>query len=254
MKQSSTTNDDLQKAIDDITKSTKTDPVFSDPVAAPSSIPEGDTGELDEAVGPFPAPESEPVTPPTTENQFAETVPPEAMMPTDPNLTATFDTQGSMPPMPNPNEIPLPPSNSPIMPQPMLGPTPEPMVPPALEPIPEPIAPIPEPMPEPMPTITPEPADDTFATPNFGFPESAASTADTLGVREVKEAALRDLIPLLSHLDMNPSQKFNIYRHIFEDLRDYTVLDSAYRAATEISDDKERAEALLYLVEAIDKM
>ena len=53
---------------------------------------------------------------------------------------------------------------------------------------------------------------------------------------------------------MSPSQKFNLYRNIFEDLKDYTVLERAYRAASEIPEEKERAEALLYLVESIDKM
>ena len=37
-------DNDLQKAIDDIANTTSVDPVFSDPVAAPSSVPEGDTG------------------------------------------------------------------------------------------------------------------------------------------------------------------------------------------------------------------
>ena len=54
MDQNQTVDNDLQKAIDDITNTTNTDPVFSDPVAAPSSIPEGDTGELSAPVGPFP--------------------------------------------------------------------------------------------------------------------------------------------------------------------------------------------------------
>ena len=53
---------------------------------------------------------------------------------------------------------------------------------------------------------------------------------------------------------MDPTQKFNIYRNIFEDLKDYTVIEPAYQAAREIPDEKERAEALLYLVESIDKM
>ena len=51
-----TVDNDLQKAIDDITNNTNQDPVFADPVAAPSTIPEGDTGELASPVGPFPAP------------------------------------------------------------------------------------------------------------------------------------------------------------------------------------------------------
>ena len=53
---------------------------------------------------------------------------------------------------------------------------------------------------------------------------------------------------------MTPSQKFNICRNIFEDLHDYAILDQAYHAATEITNEAERAEALLYLVESIDKM
>ena len=60
MDQNQTVDNDLQKAIDDITNTTSADPVFSDPVAAPSSVPEGDTGELSEPVGPFPEPEEEP--------------------------------------------------------------------------------------------------------------------------------------------------------------------------------------------------
>ena len=55
-------DNDLQKAIDDITNTTNIDPVFSDPVAAPSSVPEGDTGELGEPVGPFPEPKVATVT------------------------------------------------------------------------------------------------------------------------------------------------------------------------------------------------
>ena len=45
-----------------------------------------------------------------------------------------------------------------------------------------------------------------------------------------------------------------IYRDIFDDLKDYTILEPAYRAAREIPDEVARAEALLYLVQSIDKM
>lgn len=182
MNQNQTTVDnDLQKAIDDITNTTEIDPVFSDPVAAPSSVPEGDTGELGEPVGPFPEPKVE-------------------------------------------------------------------MVPPA----PEPIAPL-ESMNIPelkVPSIAPpEPTSESASEEK---PETTTPTG--LNVRQIKEAALRDLLPLLDHLDMTPSQKFHLYRDIFENLRDYTVLESAYHAASEIPDERERAEALLYLIESIDKM
>ncbi|MBQ3296838.1 hypothetical protein IJH01_01770 [Candidatus Saccharibacteria bacterium] len=193
------TNNDLQKAIDDITNTTNVDPVFSDPVAAPSSIPEGDTGELGEPVGPFPEPKVEIPAPA-----------PEPMAPLDP---VNLPDLGTPAPAPMPGVMP----NTPIEPPMPETPAPEP---------------IPASAPDPMPSISTE----------------------NLNMHQVKEAALRDLVPLLDRLDMSPSQKFNLYRNIFEDLKDYTVLERAYRAASEIPDETERAEALLYLVESIDKM
>ena len=171
-------DNDLQKAIDDITNTTSTDPVFSDPVAAPSSVPEGDTGELGEPVGPFPEPKIE-----------------------------------------------------------IAPPAPEPIAPlEALSDIPELSTPEPEPAPAPTPAPAPAPESQTLST------------------AEVKKAALRDLVPLLGKISMDPLQKFTIYRDIFENLKDYTILDPAYHVARDISDETKRAEALLYLVESINKM
>lgn len=154
-------DNDLQKAIDDITNTTNQDPVFADPVAAPSSIPEGDTGELAESVGPFPAPE--PITPP----------------------------------------VPAP--EIPAMPEPAIS-------------------------------------------------ETMTSVPTGLNMREVKDAALRDLAPLVSKIGLSASQRFQLYRTMFENLRDYTVIEAAYQAAKEIPDERERGEALLYLINSIDKM
>ncbi len=200
MDQNQTTVDnDLQKAIDDITNTTNIDPVFSDPVAAPSSVPEGDTGELDEPVGPFPEPKVEMVTPG-----------PEPIAP----LESMNIPELNIPEAPSENTAPV------------ETPAPEPVLPPA--PAPEP-APIME-----KPEIEPLP--------------------QSLNTSEVKKAALRDLVPLLDKVNMDVTQKFNIYKDIFDDLKDYTILEPAYRVAREIPDETKRAEALLYLVESIDKM
>ena len=200
MDQNQTVDNDLQKATDDITNTTNGDPVFSDPVAAPSSVPEGDTGELGESVGPFPAPQVE-VVPPA----------PEPMAPLE-----------SMN-IPELNNLELPP-------QPAAT---------------APVAPAPEFAPAPTPELSPVPTVTTPETP---------ATPDNLNMRQIKESALRDLVPVLDHLKINVSQKFNIYKDIFEELRDYSVLKPAYETAKEIPDDTERAEALLYLIESIDKM
>ena len=54
MNQNTSVDNDLQKAIDDITKSTSNDPLFADPVAAPAPAP----------VGPFPSASATPAMPP----------------------------------------------------------------------------------------------------------------------------------------------------------------------------------------------
>lgn len=178
-------DNDLQKAIDDITNTTSIDPVFSDPVAAPSSVPEGDTGELGEPVGPFP----------------------------EPKVATVTDSPDQIAPL---ESMDIPELNNFQMPEAPAAPAPAP-------------APIVEqPAPEPVP--------------------------QSLSTGEVKKAALRDLVPLLDKINMNSSEKFNIYRDIFDDLKDYTVLDPAYHAAREIPDETERANALLYLIKSIDKM
>ena len=181
-------DNDLQKAIDDITNTTNIDPVFSDPVAAPSSIPEGDTGELGEPVGPFPepkveAPAPEPVTP----------VAPVEM----PDLATS-----------------------------------------APEPIPEPTL-------EPTPTAEPAPAPEPAIESTKAIPQNT---------NDIKKSALRDLMPLLDKVNMDANEKFNLYRDIFEELNDHSVLEPAYQAAREIADETTRANALLYLVQSIDKM
>ena len=204
-------NTDLQKAIDDITNNTNADPVFSDPVAAPSSIPEGDTGELGEPIGPFPEAKIEMVAPP-----------PEPIAPLE---SANIPELNNLN-VPAPDNLPMPnlsgEPNLPPAPEPTTGPAPTPTEPVAPEPV------IEKPEVEPIP-----------GSPNM---------------EQLKKAALRDLVPVLDKININPSQKFRIYRDIFDDLKDYTVLEPAYKVAREIPDETERAEALLYLVESIDNM
>ena len=204
MDQNQTLDNDLQTAIDNITNATSVDPVFSDPVAAPSSIPEGDTGELGEPIGPFPDTNAAEIVPPA----------PEPVVPAEPLNMAES-------PMPEPT-IPEPTPTEPTLPEPTDLP--------------------------PLPTEPTEPP----VVPQDEPPISAGTSG--LNMQQVKEAALRDLVPLLDKLTLDPLQKFNIYRDIFENLRDYSILEPAYKAAKEIPDETKRAESLLYLVEFIDKM
>ena len=73
-------------------------------------------------------------------------------------------------------------------------------------------------------------------------------------MKDVKEAALRDLAPILSKVDMDYSKKFKLYKDIREELHDNSVIAPAYETAKDIADDRERADALLYLIDSIDNM
>lgn len=179
---------ELQKAIDDITKTTSVDPTFSDPVAAPSMLPDEAEFDTIEPVGPFPAPE--PIMP-----------------------SADFGLP----------EVPAAPE-APVMPEmPVMAETP--------------IAP-----------VVPEEAPIAPAT------EIQSSETKMKDIKQVKDSALRDLLPLLDKMPIDPSRKFSICKDAFEALRDYAILEYAYKAAKKISDDNERGEALLYIVNVINKI
>ena len=77
---------------------------------------------------------------------------------------------------------------------------------------------------------------------------------DLSDMRSVKEAALRDLAPILKNVDMDSSKKFGLYKNIHDELHDNSVIAPAYETAKEIENDKERADALLYLIDSIDNM
>lgn len=230
MDQNQTVDNDLQKAIDDITNNTNIDPVFSDPIAAPSTVPEDDTGELGDPIGPFADPAEEtPVSPP------GPPTPPAPVTPSSGTITPPQPAKNTPPLVTPPTMPPSPSTQSPI--EPGLAEPPVTNNPPVVTPDSSIYPDFPAP---PTPPTTPMP--------------SMESPSSMQNMKQIKEAALRDLIPLLDHLNMSPSQKFGLYRNIFEDLHDYAVLEHAYRAASEISDETERAEALLYLVETIDKI
>lgn len=192
MNQDQSVDNDLQKAIDDITNTTNADPVFSNLTTPPSStttttISENVAEEINESVGPLSD---------DTKVEMVQT-PPEPIAPLE--------------------SVNIPELNTPI------------------------------------PSTEPEkndPPKDTDQNQTIEEPDST----EKLNAKQIKEAALRDLVPILGNIKMNPNQKFKIYRDIFEDLRDYSVLEPAYKAAKELPDETERAEALLYLVESIDKM
>lgn len=198
MDQNQTIDNDLQKAIDDITNTTNTDPVFSDPVATPSSLPEINANEIN-----------------NTTKASAKSIPDLTLpnMKSVPPFGATAASKFS------PTSETSTPSTNFATPVTSVG------------------------------TSAPSSPSNTMSPFN-----PSAKPTDSSDMTQIKTAALRDLAPLIGKLHLGSAQKFNLYRNIIEDLHDSSVLEQAYQSARDITDETERAEALLYLVESIDKM
>ena len=200
-----TLDNDLQKAIDYITKNNNYDPVFGDAVAAPEpAVPKTPSMPL----------------PPKASKKTAE-------------------------PIPAPKPVTLAPAPEPATPAPMP------------EPLPEPLTEVPLPPEMELPSAPEETKEikeeKTMAeeTTEKITPEPLTDLSD---MRSVKEAALRDLAPILKNVDMDSSKKFGLYKNIHDELHDNSVIAPAYETAKEIENDKERADALLYLIDSIDNM
>lgn len=190
-----TIDNDLQKAIDDITKITSDDPIFADSVAAaPAPAPA------------TPAPATQPLAP-------------------APAPAANFSQPASTP-TPEPTAT----SNNPL----------DDIVSVTEETVEETSAPTTEEI------VTEQPAEEVKPFVN--------EAEENLDKDQVKEAALRDLAPIISKLDISSEKKFDIYKTVIDEYHDSSVIAPAYKTASDIKDDKERAEALLYIIESIDKM
>ena len=105
----------------------------------------------------------------------------------------------------------------------------------------------------------PAPADmgvSTDITPVItpDSPAPAASSTDNGGgdLLSIKQDALQSLSPLLSQLDQSPEEKFRTTMMLIQASDDQSLIQSAYAAAKEITDEKVRAQALLDIVNEIN--
>lgn len=87
-----------------------------------------------------------------------------------------------------------------------------------------------------------------------GMPEPAKAVYGDPDLNKVKTMALGDLRPILENVEIPTEKKFKIYKEIIDLTEDKACIEPAYNAAKMIADEKEKAEALLYIVEAIDKL
>lgn len=129
---------------------------------------------------------------------------------------------------------------------------------------PKPAAPAPAPMG--APTMMAEPA--AMKMPAAPAPQMAMPSMPPMGgsssygrpmgyssdISKVKEAALKELFPIMDRVEVDPEKRFLLYQEMLTTMRDKAVIAPAYEAARQIRDDKVRADSLLYLINSIDEM
>lgn len=114
-------------------------------------------------------------------------------------------------------------------------------------------APNPAPMPTPMPEPTPPPI---MAQPVVGYnpptDNMSQPNSSNAELEAIRKDALLELRPLVDKLDLMADEKFNIYLLLLRSTDDKTLIAPAHKAATEITDDTKRAQALLDIIKEID--
>ena len=123
------------------------------------------------------------------------------------------------------------------------------------------------PTPAPVTSPVPAPSQATPAEqpqeelPDLSVPATAAPVvAPNLGdgsgnddeLMSVKQQALEQLSPLVSHLDLPADQKFDTYMEIIRASDDKTLIQPAFEAAQAIEDEDKKAQALLDVVNEVN--
>lgn len=104
-----------------------------------------------------------------------------------------------------------------------------------------------DPQPQPAPSYD-HPAHDGSAS----AAPAASHSRDNDQLLELKQQAIAQLSPLVSHLDQGPEEKFRTTMMLLQSTDNPALLHDAYTAAQSITDDGARAQALLDVVNEIN--
>lgn len=112
-------------------------------------------------------------------------------------------------------------------------------------------------IPQAVPAIEPVQAPSIFSSspvtppsPVHDSAKSPQSSSDDL--IDIKQKALHDLSPLVKHLDQDPTDKFKTTMMMIQASDDQTLIPIAYESANKIVNEKEKAQALLDIVNEIN--
>lgn len=111
-----------------------------------------------------------------------------------------------------------------------------------------------EPSPQTDNNISPdEPATGSPELPTDQVtPSVPVDSTGTDGLTTIKQQALQQLSPLVSHLEQTPEEKFRTTMMMIQASDDQSLVQTAFEAAQAITDDKERAQALLDVINEIN--
>lgn len=98
---------------------------------------------------------------------------------------------------------------------------------------------------------TPDP-DSTQPDPASPTQPAAAGSPDTNSLLDIKHEALQALTPLVGQLNQTPEEKFRTTMMMIQASDNHELLKVAYEAAQQIGNEKERAQALLDIVNEIN--
>jgi len=100
------------------------------------------------------------------------------------------------------------------------------------------------------------PIDEPDDKPEPEEPSETASPSSsdepTNDLIDLKQEALSKLGPLVGHLDQSPEEKFRTLMMMIQASDDQSKIKEAYDTALDISDEKERAQALLDIINEIN--
>ena len=108
-------------------------------------------------------------------------------------------------------------------------------------------------MPSDQPANAGAPADDQLQPAAINtLSGRAADAAAPEDLINIKQEALQNLKPLVSHLDQTPEEAFRMTMMMIQATDDQGLIPKAYEAAKGIPDEKARAQALLDVVNEIN--
>jgi hypothetical protein len=81
---------------------------------------------------------------------------------------------------------------------------------------------------------------------------ASAEDSSTDELLAIKQHALSQLSPIVNHLDQTPEEKFRTTMMMIQASDDQTLIKTAYAAAQQIEDEKQKAQALLDIVNEIN--